>query len=201
MYHVSVFEYNEDPNKFYNTSPAAYDSSLTAAVNTGAIAGNFNSSVNAVETYLVPNTSGSTYYWEVTNGTITSGANTNSVTVTWGATIGSGTLKVVETNAASCIGDTVRQVVAIGTVGLQSFDLSNSMTIAPNPSNGRTTLKLIESNDAFDVEILDLVGKQVIQDFNQTGSYEIDLSSERKGTYLIRVRSQNKVGTKLFIKN
>ncbi|NBG66478.1 alkaline phosphatase PhoX [Acidiluteibacter ferrifornacis] len=201
MYHVSVFEYNEDPNKFYNTSLAAYDSSLTAAVNTGAIAGNFNSSVNAVETYLVPNTSGSTYYWEVTNGTITSGANTNSVTVTWGATIGSGTLKVVETNAASCIGDTVRQVVAIGTVGLQSFDLSNSMTIAPNPSNGRTTLKLIESNDAFDVEILDLVGKQVIQDFNQTGSYEIDLSSERKGTYLIRVRSQNKVGTKLFIKN
>jgi hypothetical protein len=201
MYHVSVFEYNENPNKFYNTSIPAFDSSMTAAVNTGAIAGNFNSSVNAVETYMVPNTSGSSYYWEVTNGTITSGANTNSVSVTWGATIGSGTLKVVETNASSCLGDTVSQAVVIGTVGLQAFDLSNSMTIAPNPSNGRTTLNLIGSNDAFDVEVLDLVGKQVIQDFNQTGTYEIDLSSERKGTYLIRVRSQNKVGTKLFIKN
>ncbi len=201
MYHVSVFEYNQSPNKYYNTVMPAMDSSLTAAVNTSAITGVLNTVVNATETYTVTNTNGSSYSWNVTNGTIASGTGTNSITVNWGSTIGTGTLSVTETNASGCIGDSVVQSINIGTTGIQNFDLAHAMTIAPNPSNGRTTVSLIGNNDAYDVEVLDLVGKQISVATNQTGSYEIDLSSEKKGTYVIRVRSQNKVGTKLYIKN
>jgi secreted PhoX family phosphatase len=201
MYHVSVFEYNQSPNKYYNTVMPLIDSTSTAAVNTSAITGVTNTVVNATETYSVTNTSGSTYAWNVTNGTIIAGAGTNSITVNWGSTIGTGTISVTETNAASCVGDSVVQSINIGTTGIQNFDLAHAMTIAPNPSNGRTTVSLIGNNDAYDVEVLDLVGKQISVATNQTGSYEIDLSSEKKGTYVIRVRSQNKVGTKLYIKN
>tara|TARA_R110002049_G_scaffold296540_3_gene484716 strand:- start:3349 stop:7809 length:4461 start_codon:yes stop_codon:yes gene_type:complete len=201
MYHVSVFEYNQSPNKFYNTVIPAIDSASTTAVVTSAITGVTSTFVNAIETYSVTNTNGSSYVWNVTNGAITSGAGTNSITVNWGSTIGSGTISVTETNASGCIGDSVVQSINIGTTGIQNFDLAHAMTIAPNPSNGRTTVSLIGTKDAYDVEVLDMVGKQIKIATNQVGSYEIDLSSEKKGTYVIRVRSQNKVGTKLYIKN
>ncbi len=201
MYHVSVFEYNQNPNKFYNTTVPAIDSTTTTAVTTSSITGSTNTFVNTTENYSVTSTSGSTYLWTVTNGTITSGAGTNSITVNWGSTIGLGTVSVIETNARGCEGDSVNQSVNIGTTGIQNFDLAHAMTIAPNPSNGRTTVSLIGTNDAYDVEVFDLVGKQIHTATNQTGTYEIDLTSEKKGTYVIRVRSQNKVGTKLYIKN
>lgn len=201
MYHVSVFEYNQSPNKYYNTVIPSIDSTTTAAVTTSLITGSTNTFVNTAENYSVTSTSGSTYLWTVTNGTITSGAGTNSITVNWGSTIGVGTVSVIETNARGCEGDSVNQSVNIGTTGIQNFDLAHAMTIAPNPSNGRTTVSLIGTNDAYDVEVLDLVGKQIRVATNQVGSYEIDLSSEKKGTYVIRVRSQDKVGTKLYIKN
>ena len=43
-------------------------------------------------TYSTPNVVGNTYNWNITGGTITAGAGTNSITVTWVAT-GTGTLQ------------------------------------------------------------------------------------------------------------
>jgi hypothetical protein len=57
--------------------------------------------------YYVTNTTGSTYNWVVTNGTITSGSGTNSITVTWSSTPGVDNLSVIETNSNGCVGDTI----------------------------------------------------------------------------------------------
>ena len=67
--------------------------------------------------YSVTNVTGNTYAWNVTGGTVTAGAGTNSITVTWGAA-GTGTVEVLETiTATSCT---------------QTNSLS--VTINPNPT-------------------------------------------------------------------
>jgi hypothetical protein len=69
---------------------------------TSAITGN-----NAVcarvtgEVYSVVNTPGSTYSWTVTEGTITSGDGTNSITVDWGPNAVSGEVQVIENNGCA----------------------------------------------------------------------------------------------------
>ncbi|MBL7834973.1 MAG: PKD domain-containing protein, partial [Cyclobacteriaceae bacterium] len=50
--------------------------------------------------YSTPNVVGNTYNWSITGGTITAGAGTSSITVTWGAA-GTGTLQLTETITAS----------------------------------------------------------------------------------------------------
>jgi large repetitive protein len=68
-------------------------------------------SVNgSTSTYDVINTAGHSYAWTVTGGTIASGQNTNSISVTW-TTIGTGTLNVTETiTATGCAGNAVKTV-------------------------------------------------------------------------------------------
>ncbi|MBN4051613.1 hypothetical protein JYU16_02250, partial [bacterium AH-315-M05] len=62
--------------------------------------------------YSVINTIGSSYAWTVPAGaSITAGAGTNAITVTFGST--SGNVQVVETNSAGCIGSTVTLVVTV----------------------------------------------------------------------------------------
>ena len=51
--------------------------------------------------YSTANVGGNTYVWTISGGTITAGAGTNSVTVSWGAA-GAGTLTVTEIGRASC---------------------------------------------------------------------------------------------------
>jgi hypothetical protein len=50
--------------------------------------------------YTTPNVGGHTYVWAITGGSITAGAGTNSITVTWG-TAGAGTLQLTETITAT----------------------------------------------------------------------------------------------------
>lgn len=62
----------------------------------------------ANQDYFVINTPGSTYNWTLSGGgTITSGNGTNTVFIDWGATIGTYTLQVIETNAQGCVGQPV----------------------------------------------------------------------------------------------
>jgi hypothetical protein len=73
-------------------------------------------------TYSTPNVTGHTYTWVVTGGTITSGQNTNQVTVTW-ITPGAGSVKVTETiTAGGC-----------------SANVTKAITITPKPVTSAIT--------------------------------------------------------------
>lgn len=54
--------------------------------------------------YSTPGIPGNNYNWTITNGIITSGGNTNSITVTWG-NAGTGSLKVIETVQSTVCSD------------------------------------------------------------------------------------------------
>lgn len=58
--------------------------------------------------YKVTGTTGSTYNWIITGGTVASGQTTDSITVNWNSTAGAGSVFVVETNTFGCLGDTIK---------------------------------------------------------------------------------------------
>ncbi len=67
--------------------------------------------------YSTANVAGNTYAWSVTGGSITSGAGTNSITVTWGAA-GAGSVQVTQTVTAT---------------GCATTTAPYSVTISPSP--------------------------------------------------------------------
>jgi hypothetical protein len=71
-----------------------------------AIAGSNTPGAFTTSNYTCNNIAGSTYDWTVSNGVITSGQGTNSVSILWGAE-GVGSVSVVETTADGCVGDAV----------------------------------------------------------------------------------------------
>jgi hypothetical protein len=86
--------------------------------------------------YKVSKTSGSTYTWVVPNGTIASGSNSDSITVNWSSTTGTDTIKVVETNAHGCVGDT--QKLAVYRMPIPTATLTGVDSICWNHSTSFT---------------------------------------------------------------
>ncbi|TAG00764.1 MAG: gliding motility-associated C-terminal domain-containing protein, partial [Cytophagia bacterium] len=83
------------------------------------ITGSLQVCENAVQSYSVPNLPNNTYTWAVTGtgATITSGQNTNAISVTWGTT-GVGTVAVTQTNTTTTCVNTI----------------TSNVTINPNPT-------------------------------------------------------------------
>ncbi len=82
--------------------------------------------------YSVTNTAGSNYAWTVigTGSSLVSGNGTNSIIVNWGT--GTGTVKVVETSAAVCVGSMVTKTVTINALPTTSLVITGSTTQCPN---------------------------------------------------------------------
>ena len=93
--------------------------------------------------YSVPATSGSVYQWFITGGVQRSGGNTAQITVDWGNP-GTGIVKVLETDANGCVGDTIRLQVQktyalqgqtpLGPVQVCEFDSLVPYAVLPKPN-------------------------------------------------------------------
>lgn len=110
--------YNVRVTNTYGCSVLMHDTSiaLSAPPVTGMIAGKSNVLINAIQNYRVTNTPGSSYHWFVYNGIIKNGNGADSISVEWSSSIGSAYIKLVETNAAGCNGDTI--TLAINLLGI-----------------------------------------------------------------------------------
>ena len=79
-------------------------------------------------------------------------------------------------------------------MNLQSND-SLLFRVFPNPS---TDFIYIQTElDAFNLQIVDISGKEIINQKNQS---KIDISRLAKGTYIIKILSKTKLETSIFIK-
>jgi len=78
---------------------------------------------------------------------------------------------------------------ALGTNGLPAQN--QTISIAPNPSNGTFNLSCINTMNT--IEIYNLIGELIYSDFNFNHqiSQTIDLSGSPKGIYLLKVKSSN----------
>jgi endonuclease I len=79
------------------------------------------------------------------------------------------------------------------------FD-SNQFNIYPNPSNGNFNIIFDNSNGNHSVEIFSLLGQKVFEKGN-TQSSSVSISNIQKGTYLVKVTTQNSSVTKKLIVN
>ncbi len=90
-----------------------------AVPTTSAITGPASGYCEERFTYSVSGGVGSTYEWTAPNGyTIVSGAGTSSIVVELGTTLGDGTISVVETSAAGCVGQKISKTVTVDGCGL-----------------------------------------------------------------------------------
>jgi hypothetical protein len=144
---------------------------------TSAITGSATAFVNSSQPYSVVNTAGSSYYWFISSGAQTSGTNTNAITVQWGSTPGTGSVKVLETSSAGCKGDTVSRTVTLNAIpdslrldkdtvkftsaaGSQPVSLTSNrawsitnpaswLTVLPGSGSGNSTLNLTVQANAL----------------------------------------------------
>ncbi len=89
-------------------------------VTTSSITGNSSVCINTNGVaYSVTNTTGSSYAWTITGGTVTTGSGTSAITANW-TTAGTGNVKVVETSAIGCVGAPVNKSVTVNPLPVTS---------------------------------------------------------------------------------
>jgi hypothetical protein len=91
------------------------------------------------------------------------------------------------------------------TMDVPENDLTHEIAIFPNPSSGLTTVELsgAVNNDAS-LEILDLTGRLIHSEkMNATANFAesfVDVSSYKSGTYLVKIKTNDRVYTKSLVK-
>ena len=177
-----------------NNTPAPSVSGLAAAC------------LNREYDYVTATTSGSSYAWTVTGGTIISGAGTPSVRVNWN-TAGTGTLKVAETTVANCTGtSTVFNVAVDPCVGLDENVAKTTLIVYPNPAQSNVTVKLNEmAGNNSNLKIIDATGRTVAGFAINNGLNlveGIDISNLKSGFYtLLYIADGIVISQTKFVKN
>lgn len=110
-----------------------------------------------------------------------------------------GTYTVTLTVSGPCGSDTYTFVITISQVGLQDNDLSNTLSLFPNPNDGNFTLSFdfTKSKDVT-VQVLDVSGRVVFNDQeNNVMNYDkqIGLENAEQGMYFVRIITTDGVVT------
>jgi PKD repeat protein len=110
-----------------------------------------------------------------------------------------GTYTVTLTATGPCGADTYTMVVTISQVGLQDVDLSNTLSLFPNPNDGNFTLsfEFVKEKDVT-IQVLDVSGRIVFEDQENgilTYDKQIGLESEESGMYFVRILTTEGVVT------
>ena len=148
-----------------------------------AITGETNPNAIMMLAYSYPNTTGSTYFWESSNGDIEDGEGTSSVHVVWWGD-GAASLCVTETNSGGCAGEQVCLDVNINPVGVGDLAL-DIFNVYPSPASDIINITTLTSGLST-LKMRDTAGRVV-----HTTSFEsrtsIDVSDFARGTYLIQI--------------
>jgi hypothetical protein len=148
-----------------------------------------------VAVYSTNDNPGSTYAWNVTGGTIISGAGTHEITIQWG-THGTGYVNVTEENADGCSETTEDYQVTIDDcTGINEL-FSEQIKIYPNPAKNYLTIEFVLNKESsYQVSLLNQIGKVVYQ-LKKTGSFgrqitRINTSNLPEGVYTIQFRMED----------
>jgi hypothetical protein len=137
-------------------------------------------------TYTCDGDASSTYNWSISNGVITSGQGTNSVTVIWAST-GLGSISVQETTAANCDGDEITlDVVVVLATGINKT-LTGSINIFPNPASTSVTITIDESLINANYQLFDAQGKLVSEGVLSKTNTTLNTTAFAAGNYVISI--------------
>lgn len=149
--------------------------------------------------YSTQDIEGNTYTWEISGGTIASGAGTHEISINWGNP-GDGWVKVTET-MAECSQTTenfdvfIEDCVGIGEGNGPSFNMF------PNPVKDELMIRFAAQAANNRVVIMNQLG-QVLYDYETNGSQQfvINTSSLSKGVYVLRIYGEKGNSERKFVK-
>ena len=152
---------------------------LTTALFSGSLSG-------VTETFLNQSTNATSYSWDFGD----SSPLNNSANPSYSYS-NNGSYTVTLTATGPCGSDTYTMVVIISQVGLQDNDLSNTLSLLPNPNDGNFTLAF-DFSTAKDVtvRIIDVSGRVVYQDQQiKSINYkkQIVIESAEPGMYFVQI--------------
>jgi PKD repeat protein len=135
--------------------------------------------------YSTPFTSGSTYEWTVTGGSITTGAGTSQVTVLWGDP-GYGAISVTETSSDNCQATSDELQVTIDDCTGLDEGSENQVRIFPNPARDHVQVSNLQNST---IRIYNQIGMEVLNFSDLSGTQSLDISGLTKGIYLLKVEN------------
>ena len=155
---------------------------------------------NAANVFTFTNTStGSTsWLWNFGDGNtspLQNPVHTYQNTGTYNATL-------TAYNAGSCFDSTTQVIMS---VGIQTYDFSNSLSIYPNPTNGIFNVSTkFASTEQLQVSVINILG-QVIYETNPITAnsklFTLDLRNEAKGIYFVQLKTKNGSVVKKLVLN
>jgi PKD repeat protein len=154
--------------------------------NVGNINGNVTpTSISSLFSYSVSNQNNIRYNWAVTNGVIQNGQGTNSINVIW-PTVGNGKVKLKVFNVYDCA-DSTELNTSITSVGIDEFNLNNSLMVYPNPTKNTIviTSKLNLTNKQFTIS--NIVGQIVLSGKLNNNETMLNLADLPNGFYLLNM--------------
>ena len=86
-------------------------------------------------------------------------------------------------------------------IGINENELSNSISVYPNPTDGIFTLASSLPSEKLEIEISNAIGEKVYQVKTNNNNTEIDLSKVSNGIYFVKINSQKGTTTKKIVLN
>lgn len=90
-------------------------------------------------------------------------------------------------------------VTSDGIVAIENVEANSLFEIYPNPANEFFVLKNLENEDA-EISIFDLTGRLIYNNTITGNQNEINIQNFAKGTYVVKILSNEKVASQLLIK-
>ena len=147
------------------------------------------------ELYSTQENTGSTYLWDVSGGTITSGSGTHQIVVLWGDP-GDGWIKVAEENSNGCITVTDEYPIAIDDcTGITEHE-GDFIRIYPNPAPSEVYISLNTYNVGdIEVNIINASGNNIakLRIDGKHSSINVNTSAYPNGLYYVRLISREKI--------
>jgi Concanavalin A-like lectin/glucanases superfamily/Secretion system C-terminal sorting domain len=159
------------------------------AIVSSAISGPASVAPATSTSYAVSTHAGSSYLWSATNGTVTAGQNTSSVTILWGAA-GPASIQMIESNAFCS--DTAQLSLWVGSVGISESSAKNNISLVPNPIKDKATFTFPVANNTV-IRIMDMLGNEVlVLSAENKSSISFNRAELTSGIYFYQVISDKK---------
>jgi photosystem II stability/assembly factor-like uncharacterized protein len=142
---------------------------------------------NETADYTTVQNAGNIYSWEVSGGTITAGAGTWQISVLWGNP-GSGHVAVTETTLHGCSALSEAMEVNIDDCTGIKEEKGAIIQVFPNPASDKISISGLKNAS---VRIYNLLGNQIISQLNLTSPVSLNITSLKKGIYILKVYQDN----------
>ena len=102
------------------------------------------------------------------------------------------------TKSNLCDDDTITLAIqVVDPTGVDELTVNNwQLTIAPNPNNGIFELRIKNKElkiENFELKVLNVLGEVIHHQTIESANELIDLSTQSKGIYLLKLQSENSV--------